>query len=36
MQDVYTKLEAAEKQIAEGEVLDADESLAHIREELNV
>ena len=36
MHDVYAKLEAAEKQIAEGKVLDADESLAHIREELNV
>ena len=36
MLDVYSKLEAAEKQIAEGEVIDADESLAQIREELNV
>ena len=36
MLDVYAKLEAAEKQIAEGKVIDADESLSRIREELNV
>ena len=33
MLDVYAKLEAAEAQIAEGRVIDADESLARIREE---
>jgi len=36
MLDIYSKLEAAEKQIAEGKVLEADESLARIRAELNV
>ena len=36
MLDVYSKLRAAEKQIAEGKVIDADESLLHVREELNV
>ena len=36
MLDVYSKLEDAEKQIAEGKVIDADESLSRIREELNV
>ena len=36
MLDVYSKLDAAEKQIAEGKVIDADESLSHIREEINV
>ena len=36
MLDVYSKLEAAEKQIAEGNVLDAEKSLANIRKELNV
>ncbi|HBU12838.1 MAG TPA: type II toxin-antitoxin system Phd/YefM family antitoxin [Clostridiales bacterium] len=36
MLDVYSKLEAAEAQIAEGKVMDADESLASIRAELNV
>jgi PHD/YefM family antitoxin component YafN of YafNO toxin-antitoxin module len=35
MLDVYSKLEAAEKQIAEGKVLDADESLLRIQEKLN-
>jgi PHD/YefM family antitoxin component YafN of YafNO toxin-antitoxin module len=32
MLDVYSKLEAAEIQIAEGKVLDADESLLQIQE----
>ena len=36
MLDVYSKLEAAEKQIYEGKVLDADESLSQIRKALNV
>lgn len=36
MMDVYAKLEAAEAQIAEGKVMDADESLARIRKEFNV
>ncbi len=36
MLDVYSKLEAAEAQIAEGKVMDADESLASIRAEFNV
>jgi len=36
MLDVYAKLEAAEKQIVEGRIIDADESLLRIREELNV
>lgn len=36
MLDVYSKLEAAEAQIAEGKVMDAGESLARIRAELDV
>ena len=36
MLDVYSKLEAAEAQIAAGKVMDANESLASIRAELNV
>ena len=36
MLDVYNKLAAAEKQFAEGKVLDAEESLNSIREELHV
>jgi ribosomal protein L12E/L44/L45/RPP1/RPP2 len=34
MLDVYSKLEATEKQISEGKVIDADESLSCISEEL--
>jgi PHD/YefM family antitoxin component YafN of YafNO toxin-antitoxin module len=36
MQDVYAKLDAADKQIEGGNVIDAEESLARIREVLNV
>jgi PHD/YefM family antitoxin component YafN of YafNO toxin-antitoxin module len=36
MLDLYAKLDAASKQIVEGKVIDADESLSRIREELNV
>jgi PHD/YefM family antitoxin component YafN of YafNO toxin-antitoxin module len=36
MMDVYSKLQAAEMQIADGKVMDADESLACIREEFHV
>ena len=36
MLDVYSKLGVTEKQISEGKVIDADESLSHIREEINV
>lgn len=36
MLDVYNKLTAAEAQIAEGKVLDADKSLKRIREKYNV
>jgi PHD/YefM family antitoxin component YafN of YafNO toxin-antitoxin module len=36
MMDVYAKLEAAEKQISEGKIIDAEESLASIRSEYNV
>lgn len=36
MLDVYSKIQAAEKQIAEGKVIDADESLLRIRGEFNV
>ena len=36
MLDVYSKLEAAEKQIANSQVIDADESLKRLRDELNV
>ena len=36
MLDVYSKLEAAEKQISEGKVIDADVALSRIQEELNV
>ena len=36
MLDVYSKLEAAEKQVREGDVIDADESLSLIREKYNV
>ena len=36
MLDVYNKLAAAEKQVAEGELLDADESLKTVREKYDV
>jgi len=36
MMDVYSKLEAAEAQLAEGKVIDADESLERIRKEFDV
>jgi len=36
MLDVYNKLAAAERQIAEGKVLDGDASLKGIREKYNV
>ena len=36
MLDVYSKLEAADKQIANSQVIDADESLKRLRDELNV
>ena len=35
MADVYSKLTAAEEQVKSGKVLDADESLARIREKFN-
>ena len=36
MLDVYNKLSAAEKQVAEGELLDADDSLKTVREKYDV
>ena len=36
MFDVYSKLEAAEAQVAEGKIMDADESLAILRTEFDV
>ena len=36
MADVYSKLNAAEEQVKQGKVLDADESLARIRKKYNV
>ncbi len=36
MMDIYAKLEAAEAQVAEGKVMDADEALAKIRAEFDV
>lgn len=36
MADVYSKLTSAEEQVKGGKVLDADESLARIREKFNV
>jgi len=36
MSDVYRKLSAAEKQLMDGKVLDADASLKAIREKYNV
>ena len=36
MSDVYNKLAAAEKQVAEGKLLDADESLKTVREKYDV
>jgi len=36
MLDLYDKLKAAEEQIKEGKVLDAEESLKSIREKYNV
>ncbi len=36
MLDVYSKLEAAEVQISEGKVFDADESLSSLRAEFDV
>ena len=36
MLDVLSKLDAAEKQLAEGKMLDADTSLKNIREKYNV
>ncbi len=36
MMDVYSKLEAAAVQVAEGKVMDAEESLASIRAQLDV
>ncbi len=36
MLDVYSKLNAAEEQLAEGKVLDGDASLKSVREKYNV
>lgn len=36
MADVYTKLAAAEEQVKNGKVLDADESLARLRKKYHV
>jgi len=36
MSDVYRKLNEAEEQLAEGKILDGDESLKSIREKYNV
>jgi PHD/YefM family antitoxin component YafN of YafNO toxin-antitoxin module len=36
MSDIYHKLNAAEEQLAEGKVLDGDESLKKIRDKFNV
>jgi hypothetical protein len=36
MSDIYHKLNAAEEQLAEGKVLDGDESLKKIKEKFNV
>lgn len=36
MSDVYRKLNAAEEQLAEGKIIDGDESLKIIREKYNV
>lgn len=36
MLDVYEKLDAAEEQVRQGKVLDADEGLKSIREKYNV
>ena len=36
IEDIYSELEAAEKQVKQGKVLDADESLAQIKKKYNI